>query len=117
MTLFPVSDSMAGQEKIPQRGSRQADPPHFESIPHPSKLSPSKVPTRPRAVSVSSASSRYPSDMGIESNKPVPLLPEHASSSFASQKSILKKRPSSPSSTLSGIPERKSVRFSFYTGD
>jgi hypothetical protein len=62
-SIFLVSDSMAGQEKIPQQGSQKSDPPHLESIPHPSKLSPSKVPTRPVATSVSSAPSGYPPDI------------------------------------------------------
>ena len=62
-SVFLVSDSMTGQEKIPQQGAQQSDPPHLESIPHPSKLSPSKVPTIPGATSVSSAPSGYPPDI------------------------------------------------------
>ena len=112
-----VSDCMAGQDKIPQQGSQKSDPPHLESRRPPSELSPSKVQTRARAMSMSSAPARNPPDTGIESNKPVPLLPGHASPSSASRKSILKKRSSSTSLPRQAWPLRKkSVRFSFNTG-
>jgi hypothetical protein len=105
-----VSDSMAGRNKIPQQGSQKSDPPHLESRRPPSELSPSKVQNRPRATSMSSAPARNPPDIGIESNKPVPLLPDHASPSSTSRKSILKKRPSSTSLPPQAWPPRKSVR-------
>ena len=108
-----VSDSMAGQDKIPQQGSQKSGPPHLESRRPPSKLSPSKVQNRPRATLMSSAPARNPPDIGIESNKLVPLLPNHALPSSASRKSILKKRPSSTSLPPQAWLLRKSVRFSF----
>jgi hypothetical protein len=114
-SVLLVSHSMSGQEKMPQQGSQNQILHIWNQclIRSSSHLLRSKLDQG--ATSVSSAPSRHPPHIGIESNKLVPSLPEHASFSFAPRKW---KRSSSTSPTFSGIPQRKKfVRFSFCAGD
>lgn len=99
-SVLLVSHSMSGQEKMPQQGSQN-------QILHIWNQCLGSKPDQ-GATSVSSAPSRHPPHIGIESNKLVPSLPEHASFSFAPRKW---KRSSSTSPTFSGIPQKEVCPF------
>jgi hypothetical protein len=108
-SVLLVSHSMSGQEKMPQQGSQN----QILHIWNQCLIRPSSHLLRSKpdqgATSVSSAPSRHPPHIGIESNKLVPSLPEHASFSFAPRKW---KRSSSTSPAFSGIHRERSLSVS-----